>query len=120
LRRNAAGTLSFAVSVDGTAETTVTSTGTTIPATTWTWVAGRFDPSTELKCWINWESWTNTSSIPASIFDSTSNFVVGSADNPTDAMTGRTSLVWAAASLVSDSIVNQLFEQSRVAYGVLS
>jgi hypothetical protein len=120
LARDAAGTLSFSVSVDGTAVTTVTSTGTTIPATTWTWVVGRFDPSTELKCFINFDEFTNTTSIPASIFDSSADFTIGRADDPSDWMDGRVSMAFAAACLVSDSIVLQCFEQSRVAYGVLS
>lgn len=121
LQRDAAGTVSFTVSTDGTAVVTETSTAT-IGSQTWTFVAVRFDPSgagNELKVWVNEVTSTAAATI-ATLHDSTADFNIGAnGTTSADYMDGRVSMAWTSCMLVSDSIINQLFEQARVCYGVL-
>lgn len=67
--------LAFLVTLNGTSVIFVT--GSVIPVQTWTFVAGRFTPSTEIALFINDAKFTNTTTIPASLNVSTAVFEVG-------------------------------------------
>jgi hypothetical protein len=107
----------FVISVDGTATKTVTSTTTPV-ARTWYHIVGRFDPSTEVKIWVNGSSNTNVAAVPAAIFNSTANLNCAALDNGAAAtrLNGRASLNFLCAAALSDSIVLALYEQTRALF----
>lgn len=96
----------FVISSDGTAETTVS---LTMPTSTWCLVIARFTPSTELAAWVSGTKTTNTTSIPASICNSTAEFHIGiiTAD------TMRASLCFLCAAALSDQIITTLLARTQ-------
>ena len=117
LIRLATGEIRMSVSVDGTAVTTIAS-ASTVGASSWTFVAGRFDPSTELAVWVNSEKTTNTTSIPASIFNGTADLEIGSRGGGNGLLDGKIALVFLCASALSDAYITNLYQQSRGLFGV--
>lgn len=67
----------FQVSSNGTLTTTATSTLTPV-VDTWYFALGEYNPSTSLTLVVNGTTDINTTSIPASIFDSTAALLLGS------------------------------------------
>lgn len=116
IRRAVSGVIAPDISVDGTALTTV-SLGSPAQAT-WFYVAMQFDPQNELSGWINDTKTTNTTSIPASIFNSNADFVLGAQSSIANLMTGRCSLCALCASFLSDAIILNLFQQTRGLFGI--
>lgn len=85
----------------------------------WYFIVGRFDPSTAIYIDVNGRNTSNVAGIPASIFDSTADLVVGARNNGSaDLYTGYVSCAFLCASFLSDAIVGALFEQTRAAFGV--
>ncbi len=69
-------------STNGSTLFSVSSSNNSIDLNTWQHVAVEFSPSTHLKLYIDGiEDGSNTTSIPATIFDSTAPFCIGSLDN---------------------------------------
>jgi hypothetical protein len=116
---NASGFLDFDVSVDGTAVTTASS-AVAPNSGEWIFVAGRFDPSTELKIWYIvggvLTSVSNTTSIPASIFNSTAALAVGRDDGGSEYLDGRAALCFLSAANLDDDVIFALFEHTRVLF----
>lgn len=117
LFRRADGTVRFQVSTDGTALVTVTSVDT-VPALTWTFLAGTFEPSTELKVWIDSTSWSNVAGVPATIFNTATALTFAALGNNTLHLDGRMNKHFLTATLLSDSIMSALFERARIDYGI--
>lgn len=111
------GVLRGAVSVDGTASTTIDSTQT-ISDDTWFNVVLRFDPSTELSIFVNGVSDPNVAAIPASIFDSTADFVIGGLSGGLSLFTGDASLSWICAAMLSEEQIVGAFEQEKKLFGL--
>jgi hypothetical protein len=87
----------------------------------WQFVVGRFTPSTELALFVDGTWYTNVAGIPASIFNSNADFNVGARNNGAlNLIEGWFSMCFLSVVAVSDAIVNQLYEQSRVAFGRLT
>lgn len=101
---NASGGVTFQVSSNGTATTTVSSANSLVSDDTWYFTAARYTPSTELKVWLDLDSATNTTSIPATLFNSTALFNVGalSAALP---LNGRVAYPLICASALSDEAI---------------
>jgi len=116
LAHNVAGTVNFLISGDCTATVAATSTGTT--GTGWVFIAGRFDPSTEVAVFLNSEKVTNVAAIPASVCNSTADFNISGYNNGTALMTGYASLCFLSAAMLSDGIIYSLYHQSRAMFGV--
>ena len=108
--------IQFEVSVDGTA---VTSVGGTNPIiSTWRFIVGTFAPSTELAIFIDDEvKAVNVAGIPASIFDSASNFVIGANSGGVTLFNGKASMCFLCAALVPDATIGSLYQQTRRMYG---
>ena len=69
-------------STDGSSLFSVSSSTNSISQSTWYHVAVAFSPSTHLKLYIDGvEDGSNTTSIPATIYDGTAPFCIGSLDN---------------------------------------
>lgn len=120
LFRTAAGTISFRVGT-GAALPGPTST-VTVGATTWTFIAVRFIPSTTLDLWVSaagaLEQTTTAIPAVAALLDSIFTFALGSYSNNTAYMTGRESFVSLCASAHSDSEIEATFEQTRAMFNV--
>ena len=110
--------LLFRISTDGTALVSVTSS-ISLLNNTWYFIVGRFIPSTELAIFVSTTKNTFTTAIPATIFNSAANFSIGRITGVTGAdMRGRASLCFLSANALSDALINGLFQQSRVLFGV--
>lgn len=123
ITRTADGTIRALVSSNGTATTSVTSTQV-VAATTWAFVAMSYDPSTSLKVFVGTEGGDDgqlemteeTSSIPASINNSTADFSIGAADTsgtPASHLDGRAALAYLCAALMPDKMPNLIYAQTR-------
>lgn len=105
------------VSLDGTAETSVTSSVTYAPDV-WFHVVGRYTPSTELAIFVNGTKTVNTTSIPASLFNSSSAFRVGANGAAGEVLDGDTALPFLCAAALSDTFIQMLlYHQQRALFG---
>lgn len=109
--------LHFAISSTGANSPGITSS---VAYTTgvWRYVIGRFTPSTEIAIFDNGTKTTNTSSIPASIFNSTAQLDLGRYPGHASFHNGRMTLAFMCAAALSDDLITSLFNQSRVFFGV--
>ena len=106
------------VSVDGTADTLVTSTGT-VAADNWYYVEMTYDPSTRLAINVNGTITQNVAAIPASIFNSNAQFNTGAQDNGgANLLTGRISMHFLCAIYHTDPLTQSVFHHTRAMYGV--
>ncbi len=94
------------------------SASSTISASNWLFIVGRYMPSTELAIFVNNIKTINIISIPASLFNSTANFEIGAFNGGGNLLNGRVSFSFLSANSLSDAYINALFQQSRVLFGV--
>lgn len=89
---------------------------------TWYFLAGRFDPSTEVKLYVGRStgitSFTNTSSIPATLNNSATGLAVGGQADGTGFSNIRASMCFISAMALDDHFIFSLFEQSRIPFGI--
>jgi len=122
LQRNSSGYANFLVSSDGagTGSVSIGSSPDAIAATTWTFVCGRFEPSTEMKLWVNDTTYSTTTSIPASIYSGAADlFMAGRDDSATpgqDLLDGRIGMAWICASMLDDYYIYRFYEVTRYIY----
>lgn len=112
----ATGAIGSQVSIDGSTMTTVTSTAL-VTAAQWFFTATVFKPSTSLSNFVNLIKTTNTTSIPASIFNGSSILAVGSL-NGANLFTGRVALCFLCANALPDAMISSLFQQTRGLFGI--
>lgn len=119
LERNASGPANLAVSGNGTSAVSATGT-TSIAQNGWHFIAGRFTPSTEIKVWMGnssgLETATNTTSIPASLHNSTARLAVAarnSGGTPSQLWTGYMTLIALCRASLYDMFVENLFDMTR-------
>ena len=123
LLRDDGGPAQFHLSSDGTLGNTVLVESTAdIAQSAWTFVVGRFDPSTQMDIFVNGDLDTNTTSIPANIFASTADlFMAGRDDAGTPGqglMDGAISMAFICAAYINDYTLIRLYELSRIVFGV--
>lgn len=116
--RNSTKNLQFIISNDGTATFSVSSTNT-LDDDEWRFVAGRFTPSTEIKIWEGYTNGLttdeNTTSIPATLFDSTGNLSVGASNTSgtaTNFYEGDLSLIALCKAALPDAFINAIFNMT--------
>lgn len=107
------------VSVDGSASTQATAAAG-LSLNVWHFLVGRFTPSTELAVFADNVKAVNTTSIPASIFNSTADFRVAqfNAGGATTQLTGDFALGFLCAAALPDTLLTYLFNRSRLFFGV--
>jgi hypothetical protein len=105
----------FSVTTDGATIVTIVST-TTVVANTWYHLYGRFDPSTEISVFVDNVKTTNAVGTPATVFNADEPLGIGWS-NRANYLNGKASMCHLNASYLSDSIIELLWEQSRVMYG---
>lgn len=109
--------LHFTISSDGTATTLVKSTIAPADAT-WYFICGRFTPSTSLDIFVNNTKTSNTTSIPASVYNSSAYFMVGTIQDISSLLAGRASLMFAFASALADNQIGYIYQKTRPMFGV--
>jgi hypothetical protein len=112
------GSFRFQVSSNGTATTYVDSNATSINQ--WYFVVGRFLPTGEMKLWVNKDTYTNTTSIPSSVYDSTSDFALGAwpGGGPARYWDGYMALCFVCQAYQMDESISRLFNASRWIFSV--
>jgi len=118
--RNDARVGYFQVSSNGTALTAVNTGSDTIADNAWRFVVCRFEPSTTMSLFVSGNWYHNTTSIPASTFDSSCPFTIGShwynVSYPGGWMDGKISLAFLCAAALSNDQITALYQHSRWMY----
>lgn len=109
---------SFSVSNDGATLVGTIASSVAISASTWYFVTGRFTPSTETAIFVNDTKSTNTTSIPASLFNGTAAFVVGGQSGGVNLMTGRVALVFLCANALPDDLIYRIYYHTKGLFGL--
>jgi len=120
LQHTSSNVLRFQISTDGS-NIKQANSAVTYGANEWRFVVGRFTPSTELALFVNGEKYTNTTSIPATIFNSNSPLAIGVWPNggaPQRYFTGYKTLGFVCAAALPDAMINYFFHMSRTLFGV--
>ena len=119
IRLNTGGTVTFDVSTDGS--TIVSATSAAISDATWYFVVGRFTPSTSMSIRINGTVVTNSTSIPATLFNSNAPFQIGARQSGGVAANffgGRSVLSFLCAAAVPDIFIDTYFQMTAPLFGV--
>lgn len=116
--RLASGSVRFSVSGTGSTTITVDSTDVLQPGE-WYHIACRFDPSAEIAIFVNGTKDINTTSIPATLFNTSADFTIGATGVPGDYFDGRINLCGLYAMQLSDTIIRTIYDFQRSLYGVV-
>ena len=90
----------------------------TVGSGSWHLVVGRFITSTEVAIFLDGIWAKNTTSIAASIFNSSADLAMAAASGGTDLMDGKIALAFICAANVPDGAVERLWNVSRHIFGV--
>jgi len=114
------GTIGMLISTDGTATVAQATTG--LSGAGWVFVAGRFIPSASVDTYLGvggaLEKASNTTSIPAAVFDSTAPLNISGLNNGTGLMAGLVALPFLCANQLSDEVIGYLYQNTRGLFGV--
>lgn len=108
----------FVISSNGVVQTQVASSGQSLTTGIWHFIVVRFDPGEELALFLDSTKYTNTTSIPASIFNSSADFTIGAGHGGAYPMDGRASCCFGCAAALSDGQISNVFERTRGAFEV--
>lgn len=100
----------------GAAGFLVRSTDSVVPDT-WQFVVGRYIPSSEIRVWVNGNSTVNTTSIPATLANSTIAFNIA-ARNAGNFYDGRVSLAFLCASAVPNIFINTFYQMTAPLFNI--
>lgn len=92
-------------------------TSADIDLDTWLHAVIRFIPSTSLSIFVNGVEVADTSSVPASLFNSSQAFEVG-AMGGASVLGGRTALPFLCAANLSDGTIQAIYHHTRALFGV--
>ena len=110
--------LTFTISAAGDAAITSASSALLIQVGVWHLMIGRFVPSTSVDVYLDNVKTTNSTAVPASIFNSTAEFNIGALNNHTTYwFDGKISMAFICAAALSDSIIGAIWQQTRAMYG---
>lgn len=101
------------ISSAGTAWNNVLAGSDALVAETWYFHAMRYTPSTELKLWVNDASFTDTTSVPASLNTTANPFAVGGIGENVINMKGKVCYAFLCAAAVPDLHIELLYELTR-------
>lgn len=106
-------TLQFTISATGSTPLTIVNLANGAPAVGTNMIIARYRPSSQLALWGNGKVATNTTSIPAAVFDSTSAINIGRRPAGTGYFGGKLLLVAFAAADISTAHVALLQAHAR-------
>jgi hypothetical protein len=79
------------------------------PISAWTFIVGRFTPSTEVAVFVDGDKDVNTTAIPASIYASTQDFEIGRVEaNNSYILHGKVRDVFVCAAALSDELIEEI------------
>ena len=108
---------SWNVSDNGTDSDAVTATVDSL-INTWYFVVGRYMVATlEIDLWVNDTEYTNTTSIPSSLYSSSANFHLGASGVPDSYLNGFINHAFVCAMALPDNVIVGLYEKTRLAFG---
>jgi hypothetical protein len=111
-------TVKFEVSASGSNTFSVLSTDL-MTIDVWTFIVGRYTPSTELALWVNTTKTTNVTSIPASLHLSTAAFYLGFDVLTSRYFDGFMSLAFICGDALPDRTIELLYDQTKAMfYGI--
>lgn len=91
----------------------------TISLNTWYFIAGRYNPSTELALWVNDVKTTNVTAIPASAFNTTTvDFVIGATHGGANFLSGKAALCFFSNAVIADVYLLSLYQMGRALFNV--
>jgi hypothetical protein len=107
----------FTVSGNGTAELTINHS-TACAADEWHFIAGRFRPAgtPDIDVWRNLVYETNSTSIPATLFNSSSDFEIGSNDSGANYLNGKVALAFLCVMALPDAAIKRFYYRTRPLY----
>ena len=114
-RQATSGQIRAHMSDDGATTYQVNNTTTVPVAGSWYFLVLRFVPSTSVDSYVNNEKKSNTSSIPATIYNTSEGFAIG-ARHPSSAqrfMNGDISLAFICAASLTDSHIAALYNATK-------
>lgn len=121
LRRSAANKFVFGVSGNGTTDTNISSTNAFV-ADTWYFVVGVYTPSTSVTLFTYSASLldeiSNVTSIPATLNNSATGLAIAAQADGTQFSDIRASMCFICCEILSNALINSLFEATRQLYGV--
>lgn len=117
LSKTAGNVISLTVSSNGTAETSATTTAT-ITTGTWYYLTGQYAPGVGIYIKINMAGVANTTSIPASIFNSTAPLQISGYNGANNLLQGNAALCFLCANVLPDAVLSSVFQQTRAAFWV--
>ncbi len=98
-----------AFNVSGTGGSSIGVNGSTFSLSTWTFLVGRFIPSTEIAIFTNGDKTVNTAAIPASLFGSSQAFELGRLfGNSANIVTGRIRDAFVCSAALSDQLIEEI------------
>lgn len=113
---DATGAIRFTVSADGSASVAI-NTATGIATGSWHFIAGRFTPSTEIAVFVDGVKTVNTTSIPASLYNSNQPLQIGAYDAGTKLFTGRSAPCFLSAAAIPDDLLYAHYAMARPLLG---
>lgn len=102
----------FSISDDGTAVASISDLANNFGEEKWYYVVGRFTPSEELALFVNGKWYTNTDSIPASIFNGSESLDFGRY-NRTNYLNGRLSHAFLSADAIDDYFIEVMYAHAK-------
>jgi len=119
LYKGVGNNIEFYISSLGTAASTISViSASTITTSKPHFVAGRFNPSTELAVFLDNEKTISVAGIPAAIFNSTAEYDVGAYENGTVAfIDGRITLMALCATELTDAQIFSFYHWTRPLFG---
>ena len=115
LYKTAGGALTFSVSNDGATVYSVSDMGVNYRESQWFYVVGRLTASLEIAIFVNGIWYINDTIVPASIYNSTSDFEIGRF-NGSNYLDGRISQAFICAYSVPSTFVCAMFAHARALY----
>ncbi len=118
LRKLAAETMQFQLSTDGTNVVTVGTGADTFDNAVWHFIAGVYYPSNEVRLMVDGNWYSNTTGIPASIFNSTADFVIAGRSSGAGLLTGQVGLCSLHFCNTADEVIERIYQSEKALYGL--
>lgn len=86
----------------------------TVALNTWYFIAGRYNPSTEVALWVNATKTVNTTAVPASLYlTGTIDFCIGSTHTGINLLTGKAAMLFFCNAIVPDIYLTSLYNLGK-------
>lgn len=108
----------FSITTDGITDFYIDSSDYTIAMNNWYFIVGSFDPSTSLNIYVNKTKSSVLVGVPASIHSGAADFLIGDSDDLGVEFWGDFSFGFLSAMFLSDTVIYNLYHQSRALFGV--